>query len=381
MKKILVLKHQKQEDSESPEFSYLLSYCLLQAKRLFELETIIWNEQNSDFIIPDSDYVLVLGKENVSFTSETLKRMCNALNVSTGVVLQDSISSFKLTHTTPIYSVRGYESLESNLLNGSHKSLDPNKSHLPISIFSHNMFRQILEISSLHEIFTNKELLKDHDISSKVAHSGVYHQYIDYYAEPRDDILPFIPQDAKDVLEVGCGRGITGKMIEERLGCRVTGVELNPLAAEDAKNNISRVIVGDIQELKIEDKYDAVVATELFEHLNYPEDFLVKMKNVLNPGGSIILSTPNVGHYSIVDDLVAGIWDYVPIGLLCYTHFRFFTYQTLVDYIERIGFSSYEIIPQKTELPKRFRFLKYLNSKDIDLDSLSTKGFYVVLKI
>ena len=84
MKKILLLKHQKQEDSESPEFSYLLSYCLLQAKRLFELKTIIWNEQNSDFIIPDSDYVLVLGKENVSFTSETLKRMCNTLNVSIG---------------------------------------------------------------------------------------------------------------------------------------------------------------------------------------------------------------------------------------------------------------------------------------------------------
>ena len=69
MKKILVLKLQMQEDSESPEFSYLISYCLLQAKRLFELKTIIWNERNSDFIIPDSDYVLVLGKENISVDS------------------------------------------------------------------------------------------------------------------------------------------------------------------------------------------------------------------------------------------------------------------------------------------------------------------------
>ena len=381
MKKILVLKHQKQEDAESPEFSYLLSYCLLQVKSLFELKTLIWNEQNSDFAIPDSDYVLVLGKENVSFSSKTLKRMYNSISVSIGIVLPDRLSSFKLSHTTPIYSIRGYEALESNILNAFHKSLDPNKSHLPISLFSANVFRSILKDTSLSEVFTNKELLKDKNISSEIAHTGVYHQFIDYYAEPREDILQYIPENAEEVLEVGCGRGVTGKMMEERLGCRVTGVELNPLAAEDAKKNISGVILGDIQGLNIEDKYDAVVATELFEHLNYPEDFLNKMKKVLNPGGSIILSTPNVGHYSIVEDLAAGRWDYVPIGLLCYTHFRFFTHRTLKDYIERVGFSSYEITPQKTELPKRFRFLKYINPNDIDLESLSTKGFYVVLKI
>ncbi|GJM15327.1 MAG: hypothetical protein DHS20C13_06540 [Thermodesulfobacteriota bacterium] len=381
MKKILILKHQKREDAESPEFSYLLSDCLLQVKRLFKLETLIWNEQNSDIAIPDSDYVLVLGKENIFFSSETLRHMCNSLSPNTGVVLPDSLSSFKLSHTTPIYSVRGYESVEDKILKASHQSIDANKSHLPISLFSANVFRNILKTNSLSEVFANKELLRDINIASKIVNTGVYHQYIDYYAEPREDILQYIPETAKNVLEVGCGRGITGKMIEEKFGCCVTGVELNPLAALDAKNNISRVIVGNIQELELEDKYDAVVATELFEHLNYPEDFLIKMKNILNPGGSIILSTPNVGHYSVVEDLAAGRWDYVPIGLLCYTHFRFFTYKTLVDYIERVGFSSYEIIQQKTELPRRFRFLKYINSNDIDLESLSTKGFYVVLKV
>jgi len=379
MKMLLVLKHQKQEDAESPEFRYLLSYCLLQARRLFNVETIFWNENNSDLTLPSCDYVLVLGKENVSFSSETLKRMSNSLNVDTGVVLPNRLSSFKLSHKTHIYSIRGYEALESNILNGFHKSLDPNKSHLPISLFSANVFRSILDNTSLSEIFTNKELLNNKNLSSKIVHMGVYHQFIDYYAEPREDILEYIPKIAKSVLEVGCGRGITGKIMEEKLGCRVTGVELNPLAAKDAKENISNVILGDIQELNFEDKYDAVIATELFEHLNYPEDFLIRMKNVLNPGGSIILSTPNVGHYSIVEDLIAGRWDYVPIGLLCYTHFRFFTFQTLKDYIERVGFSSYEIIPQKTELPRRFS--KYLNSSDVDLESLSTKGFYVVMNI
>lgn len=380
MKKVLVLKHQKQEDAESPEFSYLFSYCLLQIKRLFELEIIIWNEEKKDITLPGCDYVLLLGKENVSFSSETFKQMIHAVDVGS-IVLPDRLSSFKLSHITPIYSIRGFEALENKILYGSHKSLDPNKSHLPISLFTLNIFNNILNNYSLQEIFTNKQLLQENNLCSEITNTGIYHQFIDYYAEPREDILEYVPKTAESVLEVGCGRGITGKMMEERLGCKVTGVELNPLAAEDAKENISNVILGNIQELKIEDKYDAVVATELFEHLNYPEHFLINMKSLLNPGGSIILSTPNVGHYSIVEDLMAGRWDYVPIGLLCYTHFRFFTYQTLKDYIERVGFRSYQIIPQKTELPKRFRFLKYINSNDVDLESLSTKGFYVVINI
>lgn len=88
----------------------------------------------------------------------------------------------------------------------------------------------------------------------------------------------------------------------------------------------------DIQEIEVTGSYDVVLTTELFEHLNYPEKFLVKMDKVLKAGGRIVLSTPNVGHYSIVDDLLHGRWDYVPIGLLCYTHFCFFTYKTLEDY-------------------------------------------------
>ena len=159
----------------------------------------------------------------------------------------------------------------------------------------------------------------------------------------------------------------------------MTGVELNPEVARDAATRLHRVIVGDVEDLDIGERFDAVIATELFEHLQYPESFLAKMKPLLRPGGRIVMSVPNVGHYSIVEDLLAGRWDYVPMGLLCYTHFRFFTRATLESWIERSGFSSYEIVAQKTELPENFtadlggRF-------EIDPESLATSGFYVVLE-
>ena len=68
------------------------------------------------------------------------------------------------------------------------------------------------------------------------------------------------------------------------------------------------------------------------------------MRRLLRPGGRIVLSIPNVGHYSVVEDLLAGRWDYLPIGLLCYTHFRFFTRATLASWLERLGFSRYQIV-------------------------------------
>ncbi len=156
-------------------------------------------------------------------------------------------------------------------------------------------------------------------------------------------------------------------------------MELNPEVAKEAARHLDRVIVGDVEELEIDERFDAVLATELFEHLSYPEEFLAKMKTLLRPGGRIVLSVPNVGHYSLVEDLLAGRWDYLPIGLLCYTHFRFFTRATLEAWIERVEFSSHEIVAQRTELPERFAAVP--RPFEVDLESLATKGFYVVLTV
>ena len=178
------------------------------------------------------------------------------------------------------------------------------------------------------------------------------------------------------MLEVGCGRGATGALIQERLGCRVTGVELNPVVARDAARRLHRVVTGDVQSLELVGRFDAILALELVEHLVDAEGFLRRITELLAPGGRAILSIPNVGHYSVVEDLVAGRWDYLPVGLLCYTHYRFFTRRTLTDWLERSGIERFELVPQRTEPPPEpGRFDGFA----ADLDSLSTKGFYVLI--
>jgi SAM-dependent methyltransferase len=186
------------------------------------------------------------------------------------------------------------------------------------------------------------------------------------------------------VLEIGCGDGATGALLERRLGCRVTGVELNPVVAARAAGRLTRVIPGDVLAVGIDGTYDLILALELFEHLTDQDAFLAKMRPLLRPGGHLLLSVPNVGHLSLVEDLLAGRFDYVPVGLLCFTHYRFFTRASLAAWFARCGWLPPEIVAQGAPLPERVeRWLAAAEAAGlaIDRESLATTGYFVRARV
>lgn len=209
-------------------------------------------------------------------------------------------------------------------------------------------------------------------------HAGLCYEFIDYYGGERADVLPLLPEhlgSESSVLEIGCGRGATAALIRNRFGCRVVGIELNPEAAAAAEGRLDQVIQGDVQVVEPGETFDAIVAFELFEHLVDGQAFLERAAGWLRPGGRMVFSVPNVGHYSVVEDLIAGRWDYVPMGLLCATHVRFFTRRTLEDWLHAAGFDRYRIDAQTTPLPARIDALPRTLAPD--RDSLAAAGFYV----
>ncbi len=358
MTDLLILKALEPDSAHAPEFQYLLSYCVLQAREVFErVELAMQGEE------PPAerrfDAVLVLSSANVLLARRSLAAMRDRLLAGAAEVrpyrLSDFASAGGLAGQPPVYTLRGYERVESFFLDeaGGKAPLPPSSDAVSLQTF--DRFR---------------------GGDGEVSYAGLCHEFIDYYGEVRDDILPFLPEGAREVLEVGCGRGVTGRLLQERLGCRVTGVELNPVVAREAARHLHRVIQGDVQMLDLPGPYDAVLALELVEHLPEAEGFLTRIRQLLAPGGRALFSIPNVGHWSIAEDLLAGRWDYLPIGLLCYTHYRFFTRRTLSDWLRRCGIERFELIPQRTELPDRFAALPGFET---DLESLSTKGFYVVV--
>lgn len=372
-----VFKYLGSEDERSPEFRYLQSVCFSRAREVFGATTpCMWRPGAAE---PDdragASYVLLLGRENVWLTVETLRSMKQAIDGGAERVSPVRVADLPLDHLDPLYTPRDFEQIEQHVRDTGHTARTTTRSHLPVSLFSGPAFAALAARIPVSRLLTDPDATVTLSIVGQSA--GIFHGFSDYYGETRADLLPYLPAAAQDVLEVGCGRGFTGRLIQERLGCRVTGVERHPEVAADAAQRLSRVIVGDILTVDVQGPYDVIVASELFEHLVDQDAFLLKMRSALRPGGCIVLSVPNVGHYSVVEDLLAGRWDYVPAGLLCHTHLRFFTGRTLADWMARLEFES-TIVPQITELPERFQQLAA--ALPCDLDSLRTRGFYVILR-
>lgn len=356
MTNLLVLKTLGTDSAGSPELQYLLSLVLLHARQAFGRAELAFEGQGP---LPEGpfDAVLRLSDANALLTRRSLEAMRDRLLAGAAEVRPYRLADTGLAGRFPVYTLRGYERLERAFLEeGSGNAPAPSSSAVALL-----RWEEFERPTGQEPVF-----------------AGLCHQFIDYYGEVRSDILPFVPPEAREILEVGCGRGATGRLLQERLGCRVTGVELNPVVAEEAARHLHRVVQGDVQTLDLDGRYDVVIALELVEHLVDSERFLARVRELLAPGGRAIFSIPNVGHWSIVDDLLAGRWDYLPIGLLCYTHYRFFTHRSLADWLRRSGLEHFEIIPQRTELPDRFAGLT--GAFEIDAESLSTKGFYVIVR-
>jgi 2-polyprenyl-3-methyl-5-hydroxy-6-metoxy-1,4-benzoquinol methylase len=152
----------------------------------------------------------------------------------------------------------------------------------------------------------------------------------------------------KDVLDVGCASGYLGRALAAQ-GCRVSGVEYDPVAGEAARKHLDRVVVGDVQALDLvaefgEGSFDVVIFGDVLEHLTDPEGVLRAALPLLRPGGAVIVSVPNVAHGSLRLALLQGRWTYTETGLLDETHVRFFTRDRVRRLVEQAGLQVTDLL-------------------------------------
>lgn len=368
---------------DAPEFEYLVSWVRSRLEAVAGPVTEAAPDRPEALAAASREAPLLVLDCRTLLGERSLERMLDALRSGARAVAPARLADTRLPAEHPVYTLRGFERLEDLALaaeddqatEGSHPSPP-----LPALLLDRGVLAEPAGAAALLDA-PGRTLP---GVEPRTA--GLCHAFVDYYGQPREDVLPLLPEGCRDVLEVGCGRGATGRLIQERTGARVTGVELNPVVAQAAAEVLHRVCPGDVirvaEELAGSASFDALVAFELFEHLTEQGAFLEAARSLVRPGGRIVLSVPNVGHYSVVEDLLAGRWDYLPIGLLCFTHFRFFTRRTLEDWLRRFGFSRFELVAQRTELPTRFSGgrLGEVLGFEVDGESLATKGFYVLIE-
>ena len=146
----------------------------------------------------------------------------------------------------------------------------------------------------------------------------------------------------KRILEIGTSTGYMSKLLEER-GNSVIGIEVDPDAAEIAKQSCELMIIGDIESLDLDNylesaSIDVVVCADVLEHLKYPGIVIQKIRKYLKPDGYLVVSLPNMCHGDILLSLICGDFKYTSTGLLDETHLRFFGLKNIVQLFNKCGY-------------------------------------------
>ena len=140
-----------------------------------------------------------------------------------------------------------------------------------------------------------------------------------------------VPLNEKiSVLDVGCSKGGLFKLLP-RESISYLGVEPHLEDFEDAQKLGIPALNLDANDAlrEINDLFDFVVFADVLEHIANPEKVLIETHKALTPNGKVIISVPNIAHFSIRLLLFFGLWNYTQRGILDKTHLRFFTKKSL----------------------------------------------------
>jgi len=153
-----------------------------------------------------------------------------------------------------------------------------------------------------------------------------------------DKVLRMIGPAPGRVLDVGCGAGRVAVALARR-GFQVDAVDVEARVVEQAEGFAARsgadvsFSVADFQKADPRfpvETYDAVVCSEVLEHVEPWRDIVANINRVLKPGGLFVLTTPNdPKQFSVLDEYAGHVrrfrWAELAAGLSGFTVLEAFT--------------------------------------------------------
>jgi 2-polyprenyl-6-hydroxyphenyl methylase/3-demethylubiquinone-9 3-methyltransferase len=148
------------------------------------------------------------------------------------------------------------------------------------------------------------------------------------------------------VLEIGCGNGVcAGRM--QRMGLDVTAIDPSPTGIDAAGRAFPHVrfhVAGVADELpSMLGQFPVVVSVEVIEHCYSPADFARSAFNTLEPGGTLLLSTPYHGYVKNLVLAATGRMDAHYGALWEGGHIKFFSPATITKLLTDHGFRDVRI--------------------------------------
>ncbi|PJJ79465.1 class I SAM-dependent methyltransferase [Mucilaginibacter auburnensis] len=146
------------------------------------------------------------------------------------------------------------------------------------------------------------------------------------------------------ILDVGCGNGYLAGYLISR-GFNAYGTDASEEGIAIAKRtHPTRFYLQDISSGKLPPdlstiKFDTIVSTEVIEHLYDPEGFIHFCKQILEPSGQIIISTPYHGYLKNLVLSIFNKWDSHMDPLWHGGHIKMWSRKKLSEVLKKAGFS------------------------------------------
>ncbi|HXP57001.1 MAG TPA: class I SAM-dependent methyltransferase [Streptosporangiaceae bacterium] len=153
------------------------------------------------------------------------------------------------------------------------------------------------------------------------------------------------------IVDVGCGEGSATYLVK-RLdpGNTVIGVDWSAMALKQAQARGVLVVQGGIDRLPLPDaSVDVVIMSELIEHLVDTDAAAEEARRVLRPGGTLLLSTPNLAAWynrGLISLGIQPVFSEVSLkgiygrpGQEVVGHLRLFTRRALEEFLVARGFT------------------------------------------
>ncbi len=158
-----------------------------------------------------------------------------------------------------------------------------------------------------------------------------------------------------NVLEIGCDCGGTLFALKKIFGnIRLFGTDINEGALKFA-SEFAEVKVNDIEKQNLDFegvKFDVIIFADVLEHLRDPLAAVRYCKTLLNPGGRVVTSIPNLMNIEVMKLLLDGFFPYSEVGLLDKTHIHMFTYNEIIRMFVNDAGYNIEKISMNGELSK-----------------------------
>ncbi len=166
------------------------------------------------------------------------------------------------------------------------------------------------------------------------------------------------------LLDIGSGKGHF-LAAASAAGWDVVGVEFaGPGARETEQRYGLPVVLGDIRDVELDGRFDAVTLWHVLEHLPDPGAVLDRVRGLLEPGGRIVVSVPNLA--SVQARLFGRAWFHLDLP----RHIYHFTPAAVRSILERHGFAIERLSTAYPEMEVLGLVQSMLNAAGFESDGL-----------